>query len=221
MKRDAASVVVGGHEKDAFPSARVDEARSFDCFFLGVFGAVRELHDRSGRDAEGFQIVLHHFGDADVLAQHAAARDDNRRDAFAVQFGRMKGTVGRIIVVAKNDHRIGMRDRLVHHPKLRGKPHQRMPDRVKNSEKSEKEQKEQQPEENAALFAALSSDRVQFAQPVGRFLGQDGVVIDFLDAVGLAARFDDGQDFDVPVVVVGDGFPVRGGGFALGVEDIG
>ncbi len=66
----------------------------------------------------------------------------------------MKGAIGGIVVIAEDNQRIGGRDRLVHHPGLRGKTHQGMPGLVDNHENPEKKQQEQEPEENAALFAA-------------------------------------------------------------------
>lgn len=46
------------------------------------------------------------------------------------------------------------------------------------------------------------------AKLLGGLLREQGVEIDFLDAVRLAALFENGEDFDVPVVVLGERFPV-------------
>ena len=62
----------------------------------------------------------------------------------------------------------------------------------------------------AASVRARSYVRIELAKALSGLLGKEGVEVNLLDAVGLAALFDDGQHLDMPVKVFGDGFPVPG-----------
>src|SRR5665213_1936226 len=58
---------------------------------------------------------------------------------------------------------------------------------------------------------AGSSERgIELPKARGRFFGQQRVEIYFLDAVRLAALFDDGKNLDMPVEIFLDGAPVGG-----------
>ena len=58
-----------------------------------------------------------------------------------------------------------------------------------------------------ALFIIAAASSLFWAV-LGSLLGQQRIEIDFLDAVGLATLFDDRKNFDVPVKVVGQCFPI-------------
>src|SRR6185369_8249523 len=61
--------------------------------------------------------------------------------------------------------------------------------------------------------------RISLAKHFGRLLGKQSVEINFLDAVGLAALFDNGKDFDVPVEIFRNRAPVCCQ-LALGVNSV-
>ncbi len=152
------------------------------------------------------QVALHHVRQAHILAQHPAAGYHDGRHALAIQLGGVKGAVPHIIVIAQHDQRVGRRGRVRQSPRIprqtasRGcltrnrRPRGIRRKTIRNSKRKE----------NAAVFARVSRDGIQLAQPLGGGFRHDRVVIDFLDAVGLAAGFNDRQDFNVPVIIVGD-----------------
>src|SRR5215813_2280618 len=57
------------------------------------------------------------------------------------------------------------------------------------------------------LSSWVGIDRTQL---FGSLFRKNRVEVRFLDAVGLATLFDDGKNFDVPVKVVGQSFPIAG-----------
>ena len=135
-------MIVGGHHQDALPSTRANEPRRFVRLFSGVIRPVRKLHNRRGGHAKRLQVVFHYVRQAHVLAQHPAARHNDGRYSFTVQFRRVKSAIRGVIVVTENNQRIGWRGRLVHHPKLSGEPQQRVPEEVEEQEKPGEKQQE-------------------------------------------------------------------------------
>ena len=152
----AAGMVVRGHDQDAFPGRGCDETRDIASASSRVFSARCENFtiDVAGIPNDSRSCSIRSAMLA-FRAQHAAAGHDHGRHAGAVQLGRMKRAVARIIVVPQDDDARRM-ERPVRSPsKARRRNASAGAGQHKEMrEIEESKQEKQQAKENSAVFAA-------------------------------------------------------------------
>ena len=140
----AAGMVVGGHHNYAVPVLFGDQGPQGLSLFAGIVGIVWKTDDAVLGDAALDQVVFHQFGDACAGTQAAAAGHDDGRQFLAIQLGGAGGPVGKKIIVAEEQKRVRLLERILDDPGFAGQPKQRAPGSIKYETKNDQEKQADQ-----------------------------------------------------------------------------